>query len=101
MEQLEGTVTMPLIVYQQLRNDTSQIFDSHGTDHDSEDKKKGIWIYLNQEKLFELAWEEMNRRGIDISQYDREKATYEHGFVKFGFREEEVDKNGTDGLSDH
>ena len=39
MEQLEGTVTMPLIVYQQLRNDTSQIFDSHGTDHDSEATK--------------------------------------------------------------
>lgn len=101
MEQLEGTVTMPLIVYQQLRNDTSQIFDSHGTNRNSKDEKSGIWICLNQEKLFELAWEEMNRRGIDISQYDREKATYEHGFVKFGFREEEVDKNGTDGLSDH
>lgn len=39
MEQLEGTVTMPLIVYQQLRNDTSQIFDSHGTDHNSKDEK--------------------------------------------------------------
>lgn len=78
---------MPLIVYHQLRNDTSQIFDSHGTDHDSEDKKKGIWLCLNQEKLFDLAWEEMIRRGIDVSKYDKEKATYEHGFVKFGFKE--------------
>lgn len=93
MEQLEGTVTMPLIVYQQLRNDTSHIFDSHGTEHDSEDKKKGIWLCLNQEKLFELAWEEMIRRGIDVSKYDKEKATYEHGFVKFGFKESQVDVN--------
>ena len=74
MEQLEGTVTMPLITYQKMRNDTSQIFNSHGTDHDSEDKKKGIWLCLNQEKLFDLAWEEMIRRGIDVSKYDKEKA---------------------------
>lgn len=92
---------MPLIVYQQLRNDTSQIFDSHGTDHNSKDEKIGIWFFLNQEKLFDLAWEEMIRRGIDVSKYDKEKATYEHGFVKFWFREEEVDTNGTDGLSDY
>ena len=26
MEQLEGTVTMPLITYQKMRNDTSHIF---------------------------------------------------------------------------
>lgn len=87
MEQLEGTVTMPLITYQKMRNDTSQIFDSHGTNRNSKDEKSGIWLYLNQEKLFDLAWEEMNRRGIDISKYDKEKATYEHGFVKFGFKE--------------
>lgn len=89
MEQLEGTVTMPLITYQKMRNDVSQIFDSHGTNRNSKDEKSGIWLHLNQEKLFDLAWEEMNRRGIDISKYDREKATYEHGFVKFGFRESE------------
>lgn len=91
MEELAGTVTIPLITYQKMRNDTSQIFDSHGTDHDSEDKKKGIWLYLNQEKLFDLAWEEMIRRGIDASKYDKEKARYEHGFVKFGFKESAVD----------
>lgn len=39
MEQLEGTVTMPLITYQKMRNDTSQIFDSHGTNHNSKDEK--------------------------------------------------------------
>nr|DAJ14604.1 MAG TPA: hypothetical protein [Siphoviridae sp. ctdzB12] len=93
MEQLEGTVTMPLIVYQKLRNDASQIFDSHGTDHNLRDEKIGIWLYLNQEKLFELAWEEMIRRGIDVLKYDRKKATYEDGFVKFGFKESQVDVN--------
>ena len=93
MEQLEGTVTMPLITYQKMRNDTSQIFDSHGTNHNTKDEKSGIWLYLNQEKLFDLAWEEMIRRGIDVSKYDKEKATYEHGFVKFGFKESQVDIN--------
>lgn len=91
MEELAGTVTMPLITYQKLRNAASQIFDSHGTDRNSKDEKIGIWLYLNQEKLFDLAWEEMSRRGIDISKYDREKARYEHGFVKFGFKESAVD----------
>ena len=42
MEQLEGTVTMPLITYQKLRNDTSQIFDSHGTAYRTNDEKSGI-----------------------------------------------------------
>lgn len=91
MEQLDGTVTMPLITYQKMRNDVSQIFESHGTAYGMNNEKIGIHLYLNQEKLFDLAWEEMNRRGIDISQYDREKATYEHGFVKFGFKESQVD----------
>lgn len=89
MEQLDGTVTMPLMTYQKMRNDVSQIFNSHGTAYRTNDEKSGIWLYLNQEKLFDLAWEEMIRRGIDISKYDREKAMYEHGFVKFGFRESE------------
>ena len=90
MEQLDGTVTMPLITYQKMRNDVSQIFVSHGTAYRTNDEKRGIWLYLNQEKLFDLAWEEMIRRGIDISKCDREKATYEHGFVEFGFKESQV-----------
>lgn len=81
---------MPLITYQKMRNDVSQIFDSHGTAYRTNDEKRGIWLYLNQEKLFDLAWEEMIRRGIDISKCDREKATYEHGFVEFGFKESQV-----------
>lgn len=91
MEQLDGTVTMPLITYQKMRNDVSQIFDSHGTAYRTNDEKRGIWLHLNQEKLFELAWEEMIRRGVDVSKCDKKKATYEHGFVEFGFKESQVD----------
>lgn len=85
MNHLEGTVTMPLITFQKLRNDTSQIFSTHGKESEKA-IKQGIWIMVNEQKLIELAWEELIRRGVDVSKYDKDSARYEFGFVVFDLK---------------